>query len=69
MIYEIKDGEKTIGTTKFEFGDPSMGFVHGELNPNNMYNSKEEHDNLVVIYVDTDEKIDCASVVIEDYSE
>jgi hypothetical protein len=69
VIYEIKDGENQIGTTKFEFGDPPMGLVHGELEPSEIYCSNKNYENLAVICTDTNEIIACESVVIEDYSE
>lgn len=69
MIYEIKDGENQVGITKFEFGDPPMGFVHGELYPSEIYCSDTNYKNLVVLCTDTNETIRCESVVIEDYSE
>jgi hypothetical protein len=68
VIYEIKDGENQVGTTKFEFGDPPMGFVHGGLNPSETYCSNKNYENLVVICTDTGEEVECESVVIEDYS-
>lgn len=69
MIYEIKVGEDRIGTTKFEFGDPPMRFVHGELIPSETYCSKNNYEDLIVVCTDTDEPIKCVSVIIEDYSE
>lgn len=69
MIYEIKDGENQIGTTKFEFGDPPMGFVHGGFFPSEIYSTNKDYDDLAVICSDTNEQIECISIVIEEYSE
>ena len=69
MIYEIKDGEKLIGITRFEFGDPPMGFVHGQLIPSDSYRAECKYENLKVIIKDTNQKLDCESIVIESYLE
>ena len=68
-MYEIKLGENAIGTTKFEYGDPPRGFVHGKFNPNEIYSAKEAYENLVVVSMGADKNLDCVSVIIEDYSE
>ena len=69
MIYEIRSKNIQIGLTRFEFGDPPMGFVHGEFTPSEGYSSKVKYEGLVVICTDTNEIINCISVIIEDYLE
>ncbi|MBP2199097.1 hypothetical protein [Pantoea cypripedii] len=46
MTFEVRKGNKVIGVTELEFGDPPMGFVYGEFKPTSFYqklDSKTEY--------------------------
>lgn len=69
MVYEIHCDNKIIGTTKFERGDPPMGFVVGELVPSETYD-KDKLTSIVKVFIQfTNEQVQCEMVTIEDLSE
>jgi hypothetical protein len=69
MIYEIKNGKNQIGITRFEFGDPPMGFVYGGFSPSEGYVSGTVYENLAAVCVDIDKEISCESIVIEELTD
>jgi len=68
-MFQVKESDKVIGTTKLEYGDPPMGFAHGEFFPLEGFSSRTNHKELTVICNKTKQKICCSSVVIEVYEE
>ncbi|WP_200890406.1 hypothetical protein [Pseudoalteromonas luteoviolacea] len=69
MRYEILTGEIIIGSTEFESGDPTMGFVFGKFFPSENYVSNFDYQGLSALVFGTSEPIAFESIVIEDYSE
>ena len=68
MMFEIRFKNTTLGETRFESADPPMGFVFGEMTPTSHYLSDYDYQNLDVYLANTNKKVACKDVVIEDYS-
>ncbi|WP_409308914.1 hypothetical protein [Pectobacterium sp. B1J-3] len=69
MAFEIRKGNKIIGFSELEFGDPPMGFVHGAFKPTQFYSPNADKTGCKLFIRGTDEEIANDFIVIEDISE
>jgi len=64
-MFEVREAESLLGTSKLEFGDPPMGIAHGKFIPLEKSLNNLNEKTLRVFCRESLQEVKCSSVFIE----